>query len=88
MYDYKLDCDGRPCAKCKKCRDWHFNGDDETWRWVCNWQNWTQNDKQRWDNGGYKCFTKRNDGATCVDYLSSDLVVYYYLGHVCLCDRH
>ncbi|CAM4912388.1 unnamed protein product, partial [Rotaria socialis] len=29
---------------------WHFNGDDETWRWVCNWQNWTQADKDRWIN--------------------------------------
>ncbi|CAM4831558.1 unnamed protein product [Rotaria magnacalcarata] len=61
----ELDCDGRPCAKCKKCRDWHFNGDDETWRWVCNWENWTKADEKRWYDGGWKCFTKRNDGATC-----------------------
>ncbi|CAF1931260.1 unnamed protein product [Rotaria magnacalcarata] len=61
----QLRCKGRPCAKCKKCRDWHFNGDDETWRWVCNWENWTKADEKRWYDGGWKCFTKRNDGATC-----------------------
>ncbi|CAM4843959.1 unnamed protein product, partial [Rotaria magnacalcarata] len=94
----QLDCKGRPCAKCKKCRDWHFNGDDETWRWVCNWKNWTKADEKRWDDGGWKCFTKRNDGATCdfdsVYVYSSDVSVSRYvyvlllLYHICLCDRH
>ncbi|CAM4989790.1 unnamed protein product, partial [Rotaria socialis] len=58
--------------------------------------NWTKADKDRnWYNGGYECFTKRNDGATCLD-----LDLYLYLLdfgdlyrpdlrlHVCLCDRH
>ncbi|CAF3477143.1 unnamed protein product, partial [Rotaria socialis] len=46
----------------------------------------------RWDNGGWKCFTKRDDGATC--YYGGYLGLYYFgrVGggylHVCLCDRH
>ncbi|CAF3670368.1 unnamed protein product [Rotaria sp. Silwood1] len=61
----KLDCRGRPCAKCYKCRDWHFTGDQGTWNWLCNWENWGPADQNRWYAGAYQCLTKR-DGATCL----------------------
>ncbi|CAF1232341.1 unnamed protein product [Adineta steineri] len=62
----ELDCKGRSCAKCEKCRDWHFSGDQDQWNWVCSWENWEDKDKNRWKDGeGLKLFTKR-DGATCV----------------------
>ena len=62
----KLDCKSRPCAKCHKCRDWHFSGDQESWNWVCNYENWTDQDWNLWNRGRYQLFTER-DGATCYD---------------------
>ncbi|CAF3585532.1 unnamed protein product [Adineta steineri] len=59
-------CGGRPCVKCHKCRDWHFTGNQDQWNWVCNYENWTQVDKERWLSIEYKLFTKRH-GATCND---------------------
>ncbi|CAF3889685.1 unnamed protein product [Adineta steineri] len=35
----ELRCEGRPCAKCHKCRDYHFCGDQDQWNWVCNHKN-------------------------------------------------
>ncbi|CAF4078840.1 unnamed protein product, partial [Rotaria sordida] len=67
----ELLCKGRPCVRCHKCRDWHFGGDQNTWDWICNYENWRDADWQRWDNGVWKRFTKRN-GAKCrSDYISS-----------------
>ncbi|CAF0985369.1 unnamed protein product [Adineta steineri] len=99
----ELDCKGCPCAKCHKCRDWHFTGDQGTWDWVCNYKNWKKVDEDRWYNGDYTLFTKR-DGATCSGYFGPfygfyRLVCYYYRdgglyfshfldGHVCLCEKH
>ncbi|CAF1448231.1 unnamed protein product, partial [Adineta steineri] len=53
----KLNCNGRPCAKCHKCRDWHFTGDQDTWNWVCNYKNWKEKDTNRWHGNGYMLFT-------------------------------
>jgi hypothetical protein len=60
----KLFCDGRLCAKCHKCRDWHFSGNQHTWNWVSNWQHSNEADKDYWYYNYDKLFTKR-DGATC-----------------------
>ncbi|CAM4851929.1 unnamed protein product, partial [Rotaria magnacalcarata] len=76
----KLYCKGRPCAKCHKCRDWHFTGNHDKWNWVCNFKNWKGDDWQRWNDGDYKLFKKRTDGATCYDLGGLRL-------HICLCDR-
>ncbi|CAF2028488.1 unnamed protein product, partial [Rotaria magnacalcarata] len=67
----ELRCKGRPCAQCHKCRDWHFTGNHDKWNWVCNFKNWKGDDWQRWNDGDYKLFKKRTDGATC-DGLDDD----------------
>ncbi len=72
-----LNCDGRPCAKCHKCRDWQFTGDRDTWEWIANYKNWKDEDWKRYNGGIYKSFKKR-DGATC----DVDPVVGYYPGYV------
>ncbi|CAF0886874.1 unnamed protein product [Adineta steineri] len=61
----ELICDGRPCANCHRCRDWHFTGDQDQWNWICNHKNWKEKDDKRWYNSDYELFTKR-DRATCV----------------------
>ncbi|CAF0891398.1 unnamed protein product [Adineta steineri] len=66
----ELDCGGRPCAKCRKCRDWHFSGDQYQWNSVRNWENWKKVDEGRWGCEGLELFTKR-DGATCRGAVSS-----------------
>lgn len=71
-------CEGRLCAKCHKCRDWHFSGDQAEWDWVCNFRNWDDKDKKRWDDGRYKLFTRR-DGATC-EFVGGDLGPFAYGG--------
>ncbi|CAF1303603.1 unnamed protein product [Rotaria sp. Silwood1] len=97
----ELNCKGRLCAKCHKCRDWHFDGDQGTWNWIQNYKNWSSEDCERWNSGVYACFKKRT-GATCFDRVGRLRVgrrddgyyVYYLRGvgyllrHVCLCDRH
>lgn len=60
-------CKGRLCAKCGRCRDWYFTGDLETWKWVQNWESWSDGDRQRYNNGIWKRWTKRQDGPTCYD---------------------
>ncbi|CAF1117301.1 unnamed protein product [Adineta steineri] len=60
----KLDCEGRSCAKCNKCHDWHFRGNQEQWNWVCNWKNWNRDDKKRWCDDDWKLLMKYDD-ATC-----------------------
>lgn len=47
----ELYCEGRLCAKCGKCRDWYFTGDVETWTWIRNQKNWSEDDINRWRNG-------------------------------------
>ncbi|CAF0934937.1 unnamed protein product [Adineta steineri] len=90
----RLDCKGDPCAKCYKCRDWHFNGDQKQWNWVCNHKNWEDADIKLWVNDGYrlKFFKKRDAGyklftlhisATCTYYddnysFSVDHYLYAY----------
>ncbi|CAF0766312.1 unnamed protein product [Adineta steineri] len=95
----QLYCKGHPCAKCHKCRDWHYNGDQDTWNWICSYENWGKVDENRWYNGAYKLFTKR-DAATCHRddlHLLVHYVHHYADGyhthvdlrpHPCLCDKH
>ncbi|CAF1261805.1 unnamed protein product [Adineta steineri] len=78
----KLRCEGRPCAKCHMCRDWHFTGDQDTWTWITNCKNRTDDEWKRFiDDGIYKNFTKR-DGATC--YLRIALL----RDNLCVCELH
>ncbi|CAF1004746.1 unnamed protein product [Adineta steineri] len=68
----KLDCKGRPCTKCHMCCDWHFTGNQETWRHITNWKNWTNDEWKRFYNDRiYKNFMKR-DGATCRNDIGDD----------------
>ncbi|CAF1393676.1 unnamed protein product [Rotaria sordida] len=82
----KLGCGGRPCAKCHKCRDWHFSGDQATWNWIRNWQNWDSKDWERWSRDRiYNLFSKR-DGATCFRF---SIFFRFSIGfHVCICELH
>ncbi|CAF3811397.1 unnamed protein product, partial [Rotaria sp. Silwood1] len=61
----KFPCRGRSCAKCYKCRDWHYTGDEATWKWIQTCENWGEKDWNRWNSDRvWELFTKR-DGATC-----------------------
>ncbi|CAF1162821.1 unnamed protein product [Adineta steineri] len=90
----ELGCKGRICAKCHKCRDWHFSGDQDQWSWVCNYMNWTMADETRWftrdtvDCRAWELFTKR-DGATCLDSIDPREDPSFFLhDHICLCEKH
>lgn len=96
-----LICRGRPCAKCYQCRDWHFDGDDETWKWIGNYRDWNDEDEHRWyDESVGEKFTKRED-ATCKfsGYGTNDSNGYLLYGgygvshgnvfdHSCVCEKH
>ncbi|CAF3062888.1 unnamed protein product, partial [Rotaria sp. Silwood2] len=75
----ELSCKGRPCARCHKCRDWHFKGDQATWNWICNWENFTREDWNRWSNDRIDDLFEKRSGATCL-YLFGG----YIYGHACL----
>ncbi|CAF1397411.1 unnamed protein product [Adineta steineri] len=62
----ELDCKGRPCITCGDCRDWHFTDDEDTWEWVRNYKNWTDEDRSRWDDDRAWELFERRDGATCI----------------------
>ncbi len=72
----QLDCKGRPCTKCGRCRDWYYTGDLDTWIWIMNITNWDEEERKRWDGGNYSQRFKRRNGYTCEASYS-----YYY-------DRH
>src|SRR5690242_18746584 len=61
----KLSCNGRSCLTCGKCRDWRFTGDTETWNWIRNHQNWSNDDWKRWRRNRMWTLYDRLDGATC-----------------------
>ncbi|CAF0995043.1 unnamed protein product [Rotaria sordida] len=83
----ELNCGGRSCARCHKCRDWHFTGNQATWNWLCNYKNWQQKDKNRWLNDRIEKLFEKRDGATChhsVVYFSDssyDSLFDHYLSH-------
>jgi len=60
-----LYCEGRPCARCGKCRDWYFTGDSVTWQWIRNHKNWTQADIQRWKTKNVFEHFQCRDGQNC-----------------------
>ncbi|CAF3590864.1 unnamed protein product [Adineta steineri] len=68
----QLLCKGRPCTKCHKCRDWHFDGDQETWNWICNYKNWRKVDEDRWRKGASNLLEKRID-ATCTNRITGHI---------------
>ncbi|CAF0790531.1 unnamed protein product [Adineta steineri] len=90
-----LRCKGRPCAKCHKCCDWHFTGDQDKWNWVCTWRHWEKVDEDRWDNDDCCNLFKKPVDATCCRYGYYHKGLYYYccggldfLSDVCLCKKH
>ena len=77
----KLDCNGRQCATCGKCRDWYYTGDADGWKWIRGVASWTASDCRRYSNeSGCELFKKR-DGATCNDnynnYCDYDCILMY-----------
>ncbi|UJR18041.1 hypothetical protein I4U23_004942 [Adineta vaga] len=91
----KLFCEGRPCAKCHKCRDWKCSNDPPLWDWLYKYEEWDNNEWNLWRHERYKFFIKR-DGATCSCYF---LALYLNYGrdvhdagadyrHICLCERY
>ncbi|CAF3737479.1 unnamed protein product [Adineta steineri] len=94
-----LRCEGRPCAKCNMCGDWHFTEDHTTSTWTTNWKHWSDDKWKRFFRDHiYKKFTKR-EGATCDyplddDYADPPLYAYavyrysYAIYHLCVCERH
>ncbi|CAF0934920.1 unnamed protein product [Adineta steineri] len=98
----QLLCKGHPCAKCHKCRDWHFNGDQETWNWICNYKNWRKVDEDRWRKGASNLLEKRID-ATCTGRIAGHIGCSFSFGlsiggsgttigapyaRLCLCEKH
>ena len=94
----KLRCSGRLCAKCGKCRDWRFTGDSASWKWIQKNSDWDFEEWERYNEGIWKLFKRRN-GATCssdhdsfesFDYCGLDYcalrVPGYYHHLFCLCD--
>ncbi|CAF1131332.1 unnamed protein product [Adineta ricciae] len=65
----EIHCEGRPCSKCGRCRDWQFKGDLETWRWIQNYRSWISLYPPDFD---------KRDGATC-DYQFSSPHYFHYL---------
>ncbi|CAF3710229.1 unnamed protein product [Adineta steineri] len=66
----KLPCKGRACASCGKCRDWYFNGNLATRKWLQGlknreWKDWTVYDQQRWQNERIWELFKARDAKTC-----------------------
>jgi hypothetical protein len=63
----ELDCNGRHCAECGKCRDWYYTGDLKSWEWIQHWKNWTDSDWKDWYNGDFdQRFKKRTDSPKCI----------------------
>lgn len=76
----ELDCKGRPCILCGKCRDWYYAEDLMSWEWIRNHKDWKDNDWKNWnDNRIWEHFEHR-DGATCC--LSSS----FHFFAACLCE--
>ncbi|CAF2076466.1 unnamed protein product [Rotaria magnacalcarata] len=99
----RLVCNGRPCAQCFQCRDWHFDGDEETWTWISNYRKWNDEDEDRWySDAVYECFTKRDDamckfsGYNNDAYSSNGYLLHGGYGvshgnvydHSCVCEKH
>ncbi|CAF3562129.1 unnamed protein product, partial [Rotaria sp. Silwood2] len=62
----ELDCKGRLCANCGKCRDWYYKGDLKTWQWIQTAKNgWQSEDVKRWCDGKHWKGFQRRDGYTC-----------------------
>ncbi|CAF3324376.1 unnamed protein product [Rotaria socialis] len=52
----KLDCGGR---------DWHFDGPDDYWHKICDWENWTTDNWLVFRFGDWKCLWHPRFHATC-----------------------
>ena len=64
----KLICEGRPCARCGKCRDWYFTGDAATLTWLRNVTDWSPKGVawKRWLNDEIYNEFKPRSNKTCV----------------------
>lgn len=61
-------CNGRPCPKCGRCRDWCYTGDLASWQWLRNAANWNSEDWSRWGSGAYWKNFKLRRHATCTSH--------------------
>ncbi|CAF3829952.1 unnamed protein product, partial [Rotaria sp. Silwood1] len=61
----KLECGGRACYKCGKCRDWRFDGPSEYWHKIRDWGNWTTDDWLVYKFDDWKRGWHRRFDATC-----------------------
>lgn len=77
-------CEGRACKTCGKCRDWYYIGDQSTWQWIINDNEWDEEDRKRWDDGNYKNRFQRRKGSTCKAHFGYyyDRNHDYYGGHI------
>ncbi|CAF0901897.1 unnamed protein product [Adineta steineri] len=93
----ELDCGGRLCIKCGRCRDWYFKGDARTWKWIrSRGDSWTQEDRIHWLAGprGVKDLFERRDGYTCnhvIDVNDANRLHNHrrhpnFIGPICLCE--
>lgn len=61
----KLECDGRACYKCGKCRDWSFDGPDDHRNKIQNWGNWAITDWVVFRLDNWTTWWHRRYDATC-----------------------
>lgn len=77
----ELDCKGRPCILCGKCRDWYYANDLRNWQWIRNNKEWKDNDWKCWSENRIWEHFHRRDGATCCLSSSS-----FHIFIACLCE--
>ncbi|CAF3802955.1 unnamed protein product [Rotaria magnacalcarata] len=61
----KANCGGRACYKCGRCRDWRFDGPDDHWHKIRDWQNWTTDEWLVFELDHWKSYWHRRFDATC-----------------------
>ncbi|CAF1929132.1 unnamed protein product [Rotaria magnacalcarata] len=61
----KANCGGRACYKCGRCRDWRFDGPDDHWHKIRDWQNWTTDEWLVFELDRWKSYWHRRFDATC-----------------------
>ncbi|CAF2137962.1 unnamed protein product [Rotaria magnacalcarata] len=61
----KANCGGRACYKCGRCRDWRFDGPDDHWHKIRDWQNWTTDEWLIFELDRWKSYWHRRFDATC-----------------------
>ncbi len=91
MCSRNLSCNGRPCASCKKCRDWYYAGDLKGWKWIQDYNNLKVCDWERFYRGDLAERFKRRDDAKCsrssfIDHDTDSDVYCTFRDNVCFCE--